>query len=105
MKNRTIVMLAGALLAAVSGTASANGRISVGIGIGLPAYGYVAPPPVTYAPPPVTYAPPLVTYAPPPVYYAPPPVYYAPAPWGVRYYGYWGRGWGRHHGYGHRGHW
>jgi hypothetical protein len=91
MKTRMTVLLAGALLVALSGTASANGRLNVGIAIGVPGYAYVALPPVYYYPPPRIY------YAPRPAYYAPPPVYYAPAPWGVRPYRYWDRGWGRRH--------
>jgi len=62
------LMLAGT--AATVGTTPANAGVSVGIGIGVPAYPvYAAPPPVYYAPPP-----PPVVYAPPPVVYAPPPV-------------------------------
>ena len=91
MKSRIAVLLAGALLAGLSGTASANGRINVGIAIGVPGYAYVAPPPVYYAPP--------------PVYYAPPPVYYAPAPWAVRPFGVWDRGFHRHPRHWSRGHW
>ncbi len=44
-----ILMLAGAVFAAVP--ASAETHVSIGIGVG-PAYGYYAPPPVAYAPAP-----------------------------------------------------
>src|SRR5277367_6741316 len=43
----------------------ADARVFVGIGIGVPFYGY------GYAP--YYYGPPVVAYAPPPVVYAPPP--------------------------------
>lgn len=92
MKARTSVLLAGALLVALSGTASAHGRINVGVAIGVPGYAYVAPPPAYY-------------YPTPRIYYAPPPVYYAPAPWAVGPYRYWNRGWDRRYGYGYRRHW
>ena len=92
MKTRMTVLLAGALLVALSGTANANGRINVGIAIGVPGYAYVAPPPVYY-------------YPPPQIYYAPRPVYYAPVPWGVRPYRYWDRGWDRSRRFGDRRHW
>ena len=52
----------------------ATARVVFGVGVGVPLYAPVYPPPVYYAPPPVYYAPP------PPVYYAPPPVQPAPAP-------------------------
>lgn len=92
MKTRMAVLLAGALLVALSGSASANGRINVGIGIGVPGYTYVAPPPVYY-------------YSPPQIYYAPPPVYYAPVPWAVRHHRDWDRNWNRRHGHGDRRRW
>ena len=86
MKNKLTVLLAGALLAAISATAAAHDRFSFGVTIGVPAYTYVPPPPVYY-------------YPPQPVYYYPAPrVNYAPAPWGIRYE----RGWERHRGYGYR---
>jgi hypothetical protein len=91
MKTRMTVLLAGAMLLALSGTASANGRVSVGIAFGVPGYAYAAPAPAYYYPP--------------PVYYAPPPIYYAPVPWGVRPYGYWGTGWRGHNVHRGRGHW
>jgi hypothetical protein len=95
MKTRMTVFLAGALLVALSGSASANGRINFGISIGVPGYAYMAPPPAYY------YSPPPVYYAPAPVYYAPPRAYYAPAPWAVGSY----RGWDRHPRHWNGRHW
>ncbi len=60
----SIAALSLALVAGLPG--SADARVFVGVGIGLPGP-YYYPPPAYY-------------YPPPPVYYAPPPVYYAPAP-------------------------
>ncbi len=55
-----------------AGTAQA--RVFVGFGFGVPFYApYYYPPPVVYAPPPVVYAPPPVTYTAPP---APPQQYW-----------------------------
>ena len=89
--NWKAVILAGALLAGLSGTAAARDNVSFSIGFGVPAPVYVAPPPpVYYAPAPVYYAPPE------PYYYA--PAYYAPAPAVV----YYGAGWRHRHG--HHGH-
>jgi hypothetical protein len=81
---------------------AAQAHVSVGIGIGVPAYPvYAAPPPVYMAPPPpVVYQPPVV--------YAPPPVvvggYYGRPYWNRGYYGrgYYGGGRGY---YGHGGRW
>ncbi|HUN50717.1 MAG TPA: hypothetical protein VMU42_06355 [Candidatus Sulfotelmatobacter sp.] len=75
---RTIAILSLALIASLAMAAglptTANARVFVGVGIGVPGPFYY-PPPVYYAPPPVYYAPP------PPVYYAPAPVVtYAPPP-------------------------
>jgi hypothetical protein len=104
-KVRKIVpfIVAASLGAGFVGAAQAH--VSVGIGIGVPAYPaypvYAAPGPVYLAPPP-----PPVVYQ-PPVVYAPPPVvvggYYGQPYWNRGYYGhgYYGRGY-----YGHgRGHW
>jgi hypothetical protein len=70
MMKRTALILGG--LALVAGVAAmphkADARVFVGVGIGVPYYGY------GYAP---YYYPPAVVYAPPPVVYAPQP---APAP-------------------------
>ena len=85
MKTRLTVFLAGVLLAALSGTAAADGRINVDVIIGAPGYTYMAPPPVYY--------------------YPPAPVYYAPAPWAVRHHRDWDRDWHRHHRHWNRRHW
>ena len=58
------LIIAGAVLAGLSGTAAARDNVSFSLAFGVPAYTYYAPPP------PVYYAPP------PPVYYAPAPAYY-----------------------------
>jgi hypothetical protein len=59
-------------LGALFASQSADARVVVGFGFGLPLF---FAPPVVYAPPPAYYAPP----PPPPVVYAPPPpAYYAP---------------------------
>ncbi|MDB5902562.1 MAG: hypothetical protein JWM26_1440 [Betaproteobacteria bacterium] len=96
MRKASLILLAGAALIALSGTAAARTNIDVGINFGYPAPVYVAPPPpVAYYPAPV--------YAPAPVYVAPAPVYYAPRP----YYGPpvivrdrgWHRGWRHDHGH------
>ncbi len=91
MKSRMPILLAGAVLVALCGTANAHGRINVGIDLAVPAYTYVVPPPVYY------YAPPRIHYAPRPVYYALPPVYYTPAPWAVRHHRHWNKHWDRRH--------
>ena len=77
----TLALLAGSL--ALMAPSAQAAHVSIGIGVGYPAY--VAPPPVVVAPPPPAY------YYGGPVYYAPPPVIVGP--------GYW---W--YDGYGHR-HW
>ncbi len=79
MKLRNL-LIAGAALVAVSGTAAANGNIGWSISIGIPGPVYPAPAPV-YVPQPAYY-PPVAVYPPAPAYY-PPRVVYAPAP----YYG------------------
>jgi hypothetical protein len=53
-------------------TASSEARVVFGVGVGVPLYAPVYPPPVYYGPPPVYYAPP------PPVVYSPPPVVVQP---------------------------
>jgi hypothetical protein len=65
---------AAALGVALSGflAAPADARVVFGLGVGVPLYAPVYPPPVYYAPPPVYYAPPPVVYAPPPTVVAPP---------------------------------
>jgi hypothetical protein len=49
-------------------SAAANARVFVGVGVGVPFYGYG---PGFY---------PAPYYYPPPVYYPPPPIYYTPPP-------------------------
>ncbi len=72
MNTKRIKLLAAAIgLAALSGTAAANGNVSFGIYVGAPAPVYVAPAPVYY--------PPRVVYAPPA------PVYYGSPAYAVRY--------------------
>jgi len=66
------VLALGACL--VAAAPSAQARVFVGFGIGLPGPVYYPPPPVVYAPPPVVYAPPPVAYV------APPPPAAAPGP-------------------------
>jgi hypothetical protein len=84
MKTKLIGVLA--LLA--GSTLFAAPRVVVGLGIGVPAYGYAAPAPVVVAPPP----PPVYGYvAPAPVAVAPAPVY----PGRVWIDGYWGFAGGR----------
>jgi hypothetical protein len=76
--NWKVCILAGAMLAGLSGTAAARDHVNFSLSFGVPA-------PVYYAPPaPVYYAPEPAYYAPPAVYYAPAPAYYAPA-WGHRH--------------------
>ena len=60
---------AAALGVALSGllAAPSEARVVFGLGVGVPLYAPVYPPPVYYPPPPVYYAPPPVVYAPPPV--------------------------------------
>ncbi len=80
MRIKSIVICAGIVLAAFSGAAAAEGRVSFGISIGVPAPVYVAPAP-QYYPPPVYYpyhAAPRVIYYAPPAYYAPRAAYYPP---------------------------
>src|SRR5262249_38065959 len=61
------VIIGGALLAGLSGTAAAHDRVNFSLSFGVPAPVYVAPPaPVYYAPPPTVY------YTPAPVYYSSP---------------------------------
>lgn len=87
MKKLGSVLVAGAL--GVGFMSAAQAHVSIGVGIGVPAYPvYAAPPAPVYVAPP------------PPVYVAPPPVVYAPPP-PVVYggYGYYGRPYHRHHGY------
>ena len=75
--NWKAYLLAGAVLAGVSGTAAARDHVNFSLSFGVPAPVYYAPPaPVYYAPAPVYYAPPA-----PVVYYGPPApayVYYGP---------------------------
>jgi hypothetical protein len=90
VKKISQLLVAGALAGGFVGVAQAH--VSVGIGIGVPAYPVYAPPPA-----------PVYVAPPPPVYYAPPPppVVYAPPPAVVvgGGYGYYGRPYYRHHGY------
>jgi hypothetical protein len=88
--NWKALLIGGALLAGLSGTAAARDNVSFSLSFGVPAPVYVAPPaPVYYAPPPRVY------YAPPPVaYYPAAPVYYGGPAFaftirdGHRYYGH-----------------
>ena len=64
MNKKLAVLSAAALLAGISGAASANDHVGFSISFGAPAY--VAPPPVYYQPP--------AAYYPPRAYYAPPVV-------------------------------
>ena len=97
--NWKALMIGGALLAGLSGTAAARDNVSFSLSFGVPAPVYYAPPP------PVYYAPRAYYYAPPPVaYYPPAPVYYAQPAFGFTIRD------GHHHGHGHghrhhRGHW
>jgi hypothetical protein len=92
MRKASLILLAGAALISLSGTAAARTNIDVGISFGYPAPVYVAPPPpVAYYPAPPVYA------APAAVYYAPPAYYYGP-PVVVRDRG-WHRGWRHDHGH------
>jgi len=77
-KIAVALVAAGGLLLATS-PAHAGGHVSIGLGIGLPVGGYVAPAPVYYGPP----APPVVYEAAPYPYYGP---YYG-GYYGPRYYG------------------
>jgi hypothetical protein len=99
LKKFAVAMVAAGGLMVAAAPAHAGGHVSIGLGIGLPVGGYVAPAPVYYGPP----APPVVYEAAP--YYGPYPYY--GAYYGPRYYGYGPRvvyraGW---HGgyYGHAG--
>jgi hypothetical protein len=65
------IALAGILSAGIL-SSPADSRVFFGVGVGVPLYAPIYPPPVYYAPPPVYYAPPPVYYAPPPVAVAPP---------------------------------
>jgi hypothetical protein len=99
-RRRKVKKIVPFLVAAAVGAGfvnAAQAHVTVGIGIGVPAYPvYAAPPPVYYAPPPAP-----VIYAQPPVY-IPPPVVYAQPP--VVVGGYYGRPYyGGGYGYGYRG--
>jgi len=76
-----VAALAGGL--AVMAPAAQAARVSIGIGLGYPAY--VAPPPVVYAPPAAYYG--------APAYYAAPPVVVEPGYW---WYDEWGHRHWRH---------
>jgi hypothetical protein len=69
--NWKVLIIGGALLAGLSGTAAARDNVSFSLSFGVPAYTYAPPPPVYYAPRAYYYAPPPV------VYYNPAPVYYS----------------------------
>jgi hypothetical protein len=102
MLKKLLIATAGAVLAVLSATASANGNWSLGLYFGFPAYpAYVAPPPAYYYPPPRVYYPPP---PPPAVWYGPRP-YYAPPHYGPPGHYRGGKhGWksGGHPGYGWR---
>lgn len=92
MLKKLLIATAGAALAVLSATASANGNWSLGLYFGFPAYpAYVAPPPAYY-------------YPPPRVMYYPPPVYYAPRHYAPQYYGPPGHYRGGHRGWNSGGH-
>ena len=95
MRTKLIVICAGIVLATISGAATAHGRVSFGISIGVPPV-YALPAPRYYPPPAYYpyYPAPRVAYYPSPIYYAPPAMYYARAPrvgFGFR------GGYGHHH--------
>jgi hypothetical protein len=79
--NWKAYLLAGAVLAGVSGTAAARDHVNFSLSFGVPAPVYVAPPPAP------------VYYSPEPAYYAPPPApaYYGPAYYSAGFYDRWGR--------------
>jgi len=66
MRKTALVMTALALGAAFAGSASAHGRVVVGVGFGFPGWGpapwYYGPPPYYYYPGPAAAASPPVTY-------------------------------------------
>ena len=74
--NLKVLIIGGALLAGLSGTAAARDNVHLSFSFGVPAYSYAPPPPPVY-------------YAPAAAYYAPvaPVVYYAPPAWGYAVYG------------------
>jgi hypothetical protein len=80
MKSKLMI---GVLALLAGSTLFAAPRVAIGVGIGLPAFGYVAPAPVVVAPPPPAYG----YVAPAPVAVAPPPVVYPNQVW---INGYWG---------------
>jgi hypothetical protein len=90
------LIVGGAVLAGLSGTAAARDHVNFSLSFGVPAYTYAPPAPAYYGY--AAAAPAYYDYAPPVVYYSPPParVYYAPA-WGYRYDHGRHRGWDRHH--------
>ena len=94
MRKKLSIFAIGALFAALSGAASAQGNVGFSISIGGPGYAftYADPAPVYYGPPPVYYGP-SVYYA-PPVYYGPRVFYVPPVVAFPRH----------HHGW-HRGRW
>jgi hypothetical protein len=66
MKKTALILAAVALGAAFGGSASAHGRVVVGVGFGFPLWGpapwYYGPPPYYYYPPPGAVSNPPVTY-------------------------------------------
>ena len=91
------LIIAGALLAGLTGTAAARDNVSFSLSFGVPAYTYYAPPPPVYYAPPAYYAPP------PAVYYNPAPVYYAQPAFGFTVRD--GHRHGYRHGHRHHRHW
>ena len=68
-----VLVIGGALLAGVTGTAAARDSVSFSLSLGVPAYAYAPPPPPVYYAPSACYAPaPVVYYEPAPVYYSQP---------------------------------
>jgi hypothetical protein len=94
--NWKALMIGGALLAGLSGTAAARDNVSFSLSFGAPGPVYVAPPAPVYYYGPRYYAPP------PAVYYSPPaPVYYTQPAFGFTI----GHGHHRHwHGHHHHRH-
>jgi hypothetical protein len=97
------LIIGGALLAGISGTAAARDNVSFSLSFGVPAYTYVEPyPSAYYAPSAYYYDPPVYYAAPPVVYYNPAPVYYSQPAFGFTVRD--GHRYGSRHGHGHNRH-